>query len=279
MKRISRKKLVVFSLRFINKLRKDRIRAHAAEAAFFTIMTIFPILMLILNLIHLTPITSDQIIYVLEQASPVVVTNMIKPWLNSVYRQNNWTILWMVLVALFTAGKCVIGLNDGLNAIHRTDDRSDYITLRLKASFYALFLILAVVVALVIMVFGYHFRSVMVAMIPDFVNYHGSLPILTTVIANIILVLLFAFMYAYMPKKHHAFIKQLPGAIFAAVTWSIFTYGFSKYLSIATNMTLLYGSLSTLIMIMFWFYCLMYLLLLGAEINHYFAHPEYFSLD
>ena len=42
------------------------------------------------------------------------------------------------------------------------------------------------------------------------------------------------------------------------------------------NMSVIYGSLTTLVVVMLWLYFCMYLLFIGAEINNYIAHPEMF---
>ena len=44
-------------------------------------------------------------------------------------------------------------------------------------------------------------------------------------------------------------------------------------------MSVLYGSLTTLVVVMLWVYFCMYLLFIGAEINQYLSAPELFTLD
>ena len=40
-------------------------------------------------------------------------------------------------------------------------------------------------------------------------------------------VVAFSGVYTYIPNKKLAYTKQIPGAVFVAATWSIFTFGFS----------------------------------------------------
>ena len=70
-----------------------------------------------------------------------------------------------------------------------------------------------------------------------------------------------------------------PGAVFTSVAWAVFSYVFSIYLEYASNMSVLYGSLTTLVVVMLWLYFCMYLLFIGAEINQYLSAPELFTLD
>lgn len=61
--------------------------------------------------------------------------------------------------------------------------------------------------------------------------------------------------------------KHIPGAIFTAIGWYIITKFFSYYVDIFTGFTNMYGSLSTLILIMMWVYSCIKLIFLGAEFN------------
>lgn len=44
-------------------------------------------------------------------------------------------------------------------------------------------------------------------------------------------------------------------------------------------MSAIYGSLTTVVMVMLWLYFCMWLLFMGAEINCYLEQPEKFSKD
>ncbi|MCI9366460.1 MAG: YihY/virulence factor BrkB family protein [Clostridia bacterium] len=49
--------------------------------------------------------------------------------------------------------------------------------------------------------------------------------------------------------------------------WYIVSYFFSIYVNIFTNFSVIYGSLATITLILMWLYSIIYLILLGAEIN------------
>ena len=61
--------------------------------------------------------------------------------------------------------------------------------------------------------------------------------------------------------------KQLPGAVFTACGWLLLSFFFSVYLDVFEGFTSMYGSLTTIILIMLWLYGCMYIILLGGEIN------------
>jgi len=59
----------------------------------------------------------------------------------------------------------------------------------------------------------------------------------------------------------------LPGSAFAAVVWMVASVLFKVYIRHFSNFGLLYGSLGTLIILMFWFYLSGIVILAGGEIN------------
>lgn len=273
------KKTGILIYQMIRKTSKDRVRAHAAEAGFFIIMSVFPILMLLLTLLRYTPLTADQIIFTIEELTPFEVTPEIQPIVNGIYNQSSALVPWTALVALWTAGKGILGLSDGLNSIFQIEESRNYFITRFRCACYTVVLIIALVVSLVILVFGYNIENFLMQKLPVLQNYQDEMVVLPTGIALVILVILFSVLFAYLPNRRLPFLKQVPGAVFSSVTWAVFSYAFSIYLDYAVNMSVIYGSLTTLVVVMLWLYCCMYLLFIGAEINHYLTNPEFFALD
>ena len=83
-------------------------------------------------------------------------------------------------------------------------------------------------------------------------------------------VLLFVFtmmIYKFLPNLIVQLKVQLMGAAFSAVGWMIVSWIFSVYLNIFKGFSSMYGSLTTIVLIMLWLYFCMYILLLGGEVN------------
>ena len=89
----------------------------------------------------------------------------------------------------------------------------------------------------------------------------------------VVLTVLFAAVYAYVPNKKLAFKEQIPGAVFSAVAWSIFSWVFSYYLTYGNSYGI-YGSLSIIIIVLLWMYFCMYIILIGAYLNRYFESSD-----
>ena len=58
-----------------------------------------------------------------------------------------------------------------------------------------------------------------------------------------------------------------PGAIFALISWLIISFSFKFYVARISNYTLTYGSLGSVMALMFWLYLTSIVILIGGEIN------------
>ena len=64
--------------------------------------------------------------------------------------------------------------------------------------------------------------------------------------------------------------KQIPGAFFSALIWSVTSWGFSVYIDAFHGFST-YGSLTTVIAVLIYMYAMLYIALIGAYINRYFG--------
>ena len=73
--------------------------------------------------------------------------------------------------------------------------------------------------------------------------------------------------YAISPSKQIPSNETTNGAFFTTVIWVISTGIFSYYVTNFAKYDILYGNLSTIIMLMIWMYVLCYVFVLGMAIN------------
>ena len=69
-----------------------------------------------------------------------------------------------------------------------------------------------------------------------------------------------------LPNKKLTFKSQIPGAAICGVAWYIFSIGVSIYVDYFNGFSM-YGSLTTIALIMLWLYFCMYIMMMSAEVN------------
>ena len=80
-------------------------------------------------------------------------------------------------------------------------------------------------------------------------------------------VLLFEIAYVLLPNLRVRWTHALPGALLAAVLFEVGKLGFAWYVTNLASFSLVYGSLSTVIVLMVWIYISAIILLIGAEFS------------
>lgn len=138
--------------------------------------------------------------------------------------------------------------------------------------FYMLLFVLALIASLLLLVMGSRIHVLISRYIPFLGNMIGRILGAKTFLVFVMLFLVFLVLYRYLPNRRASLKSQVPGAFLTAVAWSVFSYLFSLYFTFFPDFSIMYGSLSTLILVMVWLYFCMNLLLYGAEINAYFEN-------
>ena len=85
---------------------------------------------------------------------------------------------------------------------------------------------------------------------------------------------MFAMVYKALPNNKPALWAQLPGAAISAVAWYVFSLGLSIYVKYFNGFSM-YGSLTTIALLMLWLYFCIYIFLLCGEVNALYG--RYFS--
>lgn len=89
--------------------------------------------------------------------------------------------------------------------------------------------------------------------------------------------LMVSYNYYILPSNRVAFRKILPGSIFASVGMLLVTLIYAEYTSNVANYDIIYGALSSIVAVLFWFYFLAWVLCLGILVNKVWDDTASFS--
>ena len=262
-------RLIFIGYDFSKHMNRKNISSFAASTAFFLFLSLIPMLMLLCALIPYTPITEADLMDVATGITPDTMDSLVVNIIHDVYNKSIGIVSVTAVVTLWSAGKGVLALMRGLNVINDVEENRNYLLLRIVASLYLILMIFAVLLSLLIMVFGNSLIRLIEGFVPQTSYLFDILIHFRTPLVWAVLTVIIALMYAYVPGTRQGFKIQLPGAVFAAVAWSIMTWAFSLYVDEFNGFTM-YGNLTTIIILMLWLYAAMYIILAGAFINRYF---------
>lgn len=254
---------------FGRKIKEDNISAYAAQAALFIIMSIIPFLLVFLALIRFTPVTEDMVFTTVHLILPDSVSPWIESLIDEVYH-NSVKVIWIALIfGIYSSAKCIHSLRNGLNTVYGIKETRNWFKLRARAMLETFALIWLIILSLLLVVFGKRIQSLVAQNLPGIENVTNVLIEGRLVIMFFFLIIVFTFIYRFMPNRDATFRSQLVGAVGCAVAWYFFTFGMSFVLNLVDGFSL-YGSLATIVMVMFWLYICMSIFLICGEINNAF---------
>ena len=165
-------------------------------------------------------------------------------------------------------------MTSGLNWIYKSLETRNYLLLRIRATLYTILFIVVIVLTLVVLGFGNSISLFVDKYIPIATRIMKLLIEVRTVTAFFALTIFSLCIYRFLPNHKDKMRAQLPGALFTAVGWLVTSFFVSKYMEIFKGFEDMYGSLTTIVLIMLWLYFSMYIMLLGGKVNVYFKNKQ-----
>lgn len=252
------------------QMKRQNISAYAASIAFFFFLSVVPMLITLCAVIPYTPLTENNLVEAVTEVVPEMAVPLTVSLISDIYDRASGFVSVAIIATIWSAAKGVMALMRGLNAVNGVEEKRNYFVVRGVASLYTVVMLVVVILSLFINVFGNQLVDLALHRFPvlqDLVSFAMNFRFL---VVWAVLTLLFAAIYAYVPDERLRFREQIPGAAFAAVVWSIFSWGFSIYVTYG-NFYGVYGSLAIIIVVLLWMYFCMYIIMIGAYLNRCFS--------
>ena len=257
--------------KWIGRLIEDDVPAYAAQAAFYIIIASVPFIMLLVTLArYFIPLTRTGLTSFVMALFPESFRELVTQIVGELFVKSPASVISITAVtALWSASRGVIAMCRGLNRVYHVEERRNYVTNRGMSLLYTLLFVLLLLCCLVILVFGNNVLSMMEGAFPLLSRIFSLFVRFRALFFITILSLFFASLYKFLPVHRVLFRRQLPGAVFAAVGWNVFSYFYGIYIENYSNYSYIYGSLTAIVLLMLWLYVCMMLVLLGAEFNEF----------
>lgn len=261
--------------KFLNKiseilkdLSKSHIGEYAANCSYFTLLAFIPFLILLLTLTKYFALDKQILKLILENnLTNNILNDTFIQIIREAYSKSFGTVTISIIFILWSAGKGFYALSKGLNAAYGLERKNRFMYFRLRGLFYTIIFIILIILSLVLLVFGNRINLFLQE------NFNIFSKIIYIVLANkfiismIVLSIIFTFIYKFIPKHKVKLKNQIIGAVFAAVACNVISVFYAVYVNIYTGFSVMYGSLTSIVLAMMWVYACMYSILLGAFIN------------
>lgn len=258
----------------LKQIKNHHINEYAVQCAYYIILSFIPFIILLFSLIQWTNLGRETIFFLAQEIFPGNVYTFVENVIMEASFKSVETLSFSFVLLIWSAGNGFFALCKGFNSIYETTKRNNYWFIKLKSIISIILFILLIFIALFFIAIGnrivsfiHHKFNTLYLLINIFLKWR-------ILWQNFTLFLFFLLMYKYVPNHKIKFKTQIPGALFAAFSWYLLSYFFSLYLNIFRNFSIIYGSLTSIILLMIWVYWCMFSILVGAEINIYFPKSQ-----
>ncbi len=222
--------IIVTAFDFVTNFSESSISAYAGQAAFFLMLSFFPFLLFFFSLLSWTPLTEADFLMWASSFIPESFGDIMKDLASEVYASGTGRLSITMITAVYLSSKAFISFQLGLDDMYHVKENRNFILRRIYSVLYSIVFALALIFLLGIMVFGNMLRKMYFSNVHHIIgSIIGSVVDYRLVICLPVLILFFWVIYVFLPNKKQRAKYQLPGAVFAAAAWMIFSGIFSVY--------------------------------------------------
>lgn len=246
------------------------ISVHSAYTSFFLILSLFPMLVILFGMLAYTSLGLNEVMSFLKGFLPAAFVPLAQRIMSGAYENTSGTIVSLsALTALWSAGRGIRGLLNGLNTVYDLEENRSYLATRSISMLYTFLFLIVLILTLVFHVFGRTLVDYLRMTTNPFLIFLMDIINWRFILLLLLQSLLFAAMYAYLPNRRHSLLASFPGAVFASVGWTVCANLFSLYVEYYPNYANVFGSFYAAALAMLWLYISVSIIFYGAAINRW----------
>ena len=276
-KSLNLRRVKTFVEGFLDSMLEDRVTVYAGETSFFFVISSIPFLMLLISLSSfIIPDGAYELMASFGASLPQSIGRLYLDVISELYERPPINLISIsAITAFWMASRALYSIRGGIATVYRSHPTNSFLRDILMSFLYTLAFLVMMILTIALILFGKLMHKAAVTRFPRFKGIIDSVIAFRAPVIFVFMALFFWILY-YAANRRGDFIGKkliyhLPGALFAAAGWILFSYIYSLYAIYSSGASYLYGSLTALILLMLWMYFCMIILLLGAEINKLLA--------
>ncbi|MCD7920493.1 MAG: YihY/virulence factor BrkB family protein [Clostridiales bacterium] len=244
-----------------------RISRSGAEFAYYALMTIFPLLIMVIGIIGVLPVSDAQVLSVIEAILPEQIYVLLEEYV--AYVLNNLSIALLItgLISMLTAASAAFRSLISISGEIYCRKVFRGVKYFLFSVLYSVLLIVFIYFTMVIVFTGSWF----IQMVNDIFSISIPTKLWNWSRAGIMfglamLLLMLIYRITSPGGRHHPPVAS--GALFASLALTLFTWLFSFFITLSNRYSMIYGSLASIVLLMMWLYFCGTIVILGVVVNY-----------
>lgn len=262
------KNILILGKQFYQRVEKVDVFGLAAQLAYFFLLSLFPFLLFLLNLIGYLPLDAQVILDTIATYAPPQVMNLINNNIGQMLNQQNGGLLSIGIIGtLWAASNGVNAITKAFNRAYEIENNRSFFFGRLIAILLTIAIVIVIIIALILPVFGRMIGLYLFSIFGLSEDFLQTWETFRWGISSAIFFIVLLFLYKLAPHKRIYFKTVIIGTAFATISWQFVSWVFSFYVVTIGDYSATYGSLGVVIILMFWFYLFGIIIILGGVLN------------
>lgn len=256
-----------FLKKVIAIIRRPEMRILPGQLAFFFVLSLIPLVALVGTIGSKFGLSIDSIQNILETTLPSGVIGLFVPTTQP--QDLNFNLIVFFVAAFILASSGLYSMINTANEIYKVESKGE-IRKRIKAIVMTLILIMLFLFLILVPTFA----DTLLTTLSNSISNQQVVTIVRGVyqlckypLALALLYFNLKLLYTLAPDKEISSRSTIPGAAFTTIMWMISTKIYMFYVEYFSHYDLFYGSMSNLLILLWWVYILSYIFTLGLSFN------------
>lgn len=272
LEKLTRIRPIIFLDQLIFRIKDDEVFVTGTQLTFFLILSIFPFIIMLLNIVSYTPFVKPDILQGVISYLPVEIRDLFKNFIKEIAASSSQSLLSIsAILGLWSSSAGIKAVVRAINKAYDYGEHRSYIKLRLMSVLFTIALLILIVLVFLTLIFGEVLTNKLFELLGLTFFFKILWRYMRILIPVSYMILIFALLYKYSPSKSRlhkiSFSSTLPGAVFTTLGWMLTSVLFSYYVNNFGNYAVTYGSLVGVILLFIWLYISSIIIVLGGEIN------------
>ncbi len=259
--------IVKITAMYLRKMDKHDTFGLTAEMSFYLLTALFPFFILLFVIATQISDSMKNMLLNVITYLPRDMENMITSILLN-FKQSLPIIITAAVFGLWYMTSVITTITKALNRFYEVKETRGYFRMKGMCLLYSIFIIILVIMSFALIIFGEGTQL--------FLEYTNYIPFLShedvwtyacyliTILVIFVTILL---MFKNLPNKKLSTKAVAAGAALTTLAWCIASYGFAFYVNSFGTYHLIYGSLTSIIVLITWVYISAFVILFGGSIN------------
>ena len=257
------KKIFIFATRLGKKAIDDDLFALSNELAYKILLSFFPFMVFLVSLLGFLDLQdSDAIMRFFENLPQDIAATLNNFIAELQARPSAGLLSASLIVAMYSASNGFRAVMRGVNKAHGYVDKRNFI----KKTAICAALMLIFTFSIVIMLGLWIFSDAILSVLDLSTGLNIALRIIFALIALGILIASISWIY-WLACAQHDTVKILPGACTTVILWAASSEVFALFISNFSNISVIYGSIAGVFILIIWLNLISFFLLLGNSVN------------